>query len=351
VDEKRTDLKAALRELAAEEAADVGPHVGLKRLIAYRRGKLPVAEREALQEHLSLCPKCAERLLELRDFEATSAGGGAAGPESLRQSAWESLSQRLPWKVSAIRPITGGARRGAPRLRAPRFLVGLAAALLLAAIGLSVWSVVTIRQERQRLTRLEQQLQEREEALAAARLSLAEAGRQLAAARARPEREANRVHELEARVAELTSTLEDLKARQTPERRDQTAVASREIEVSVAPLFVLRGQEAPESGFLRGGGAVNAVQIPAQAKGFTAALSLDDHPAYDEYRLELIDRDGKVLWTARRPGKALLGDAGTTVSVQGLGPGRYRLRIEGLHPDKTELLADYLLDVVTADRR
>jgi hypothetical protein len=99
VNENRTDLKSALRELAAEEAEDIGPHAGLNRLIAYRLCTLPAAEREALQEHLSLCKQCAERLLELRDFEAASAGGGAAGPESLRQEAWESLARRLPWKV------------------------------------------------------------------------------------------------------------------------------------------------------------------------------------------------------------------------------------------------------------
>jgi Putative zinc-finger len=346
VDENRIDLKAALRELAAEESADLGPHAGLKRLIAYRRGTLPAAEREALQEHLSLCDRCARLLLELRDFEAASAGGEAAGPESLRQEAWESLARRLP----AIRPVAGAARHQEPRQRAPRFLSGLAAALLLAALGLSIWAVVTMQRERQRLARLEQRLDEREEALAAARRSLAEAERELAAARALPEREASRVHELEAQVAELTSALAELRrTRQAPERQGQTAVAS-EVAVSVAPRFALRGQKTPKSGFLRGGGAVNAVQIPAPAKGFKVAVSLDDHPGYGEYRLELLDRDGKELWTTRRPRTALLGDDGTSVSVSGLGPGRYRLRIEGLHPRGSDLLAEYLLEV-TADPR
>lgn len=350
MDENRTDLKAAFRELAAEESADVGPHAGLKRLIAYRRGTLPAAEREALQEHLSLCKRCAGLLVELRDFEAASAGGGAAGPESLRQDAWESLARHLPWKVSAIRPIAGATRRGSQRLRVPRFVMGAAAALLLALVGLTVWSAVTAQRERQRLALLEQRLEEREEALAAARRSLAAAERQLAAAR--PGREASRVHELKARVAELTSALEELRrTRQAPERQGQTTVASREIAVSVAPRFVLRGQETPTSGFLRGGGVVNAVQIPAQAKGFTVAVNLDDHPGYNEYRLELLDRDGKVLWTTRRPRTALLGDDGTSVSVSGLGPGRYRLRIEGLHARGSDLLAEYLLEVVTANPR
>jgi hypothetical protein len=52
-----------------------------------------------------------------------------------------------------------------------------------------------------------------------------------------------------------------------------------------------------------------------------------------------------VLWSGRRPGRSLLGDAGTSVSMNGLVPGVYRLRIEGLRPDRTELLAEYLLRV------
>lgn len=345
MDEKRPDLRAVLRELAAEEAADAGPHVGSKRLIAYRQGTLPAAERDALQEHLSLCKRCAGLLLELRDFEAASAGGEAAGPESLRQDAWESLTRRLPSKVPAIRPVAGAGRQTS-RVPASRHLYIAAAVLLLAVLGLSVWAAATIQQERQRLARLEQQLEEREEALAAAQSSLAQAERQLAAARAHPEPETRRVEELEAQVAELTAALEELRRTgQARESRDQTLVASQEIEVSLVPRFVLRGQETPESGFLQGGGAVNAVRIPAQADRFTLAVNLDDHSIFPEYRLELIDHDGQVLWTGRRPGRSLLGDAGTTVTVHGVGPGRYRLRIEGLQPDRTELLAEYLLAV------
>lgn len=338
MDEKRSDLRAALRELAAEEAAEIGPHVGLKRLSAYRRGHLPAAEREALQEHLSLCPKCAERLLELRDFEAASAGGGAAGPESLQEEAWESLSRHLPRNVSAILPVAGSGRPEVPRRqqRLRYFVYGAAAALLLVAI--SFWRMelpVTV---------------ERDEELAAARRSLAEAERQLAAARGhiqdlekRGEQPANRVRQLEAQVAELTSELEELRrSQQTPKGHDRVAVASREIAVSATPRFVLRGQEPP-GGVLQGGGAVNSVRMKGDR--FTAALSLAEHPVHEQYRLELLDRAGDVLWAARRPGQSLLGDAGTTISVQGLDPGLYRLRIEGLRADGSDLLAEYLLEV------
>jgi len=327
------------------EPGGIGPHVGLKRLIAYRQGTLPAAEREDLQEHLSLCPRCAERLLELRNFEAASARGDAAGPESLRQEAWESLAEHLPRKESTIRPITSAARRETPRRRIPAFVYAAAAALLLAVVGLSIWAVLTVRQERQRVALLEQQLEEREEALTAAQRSLAEAERQLAAARGSSGREASRIHELETRVAELIAALDALhRTSPAPERRDQIAAAQK-IEVSVAPRFALRGQENPDDAFLRGGGAVNPVRISTPADRFMVALSLADHPVFDQYRLVLTDRDGKMLWEGRRPGSALLGDAGTWVSLRGLGPGRYRLRIEGLHPDRRELLAEYVLEV------
>lgn len=346
MDEKRTSLKAALRDLATEESGDIGLHYGVKRLIAYREGTLPAAEREAVEEHLSLCPQCTGLLLELRDFEAAAARGDA-GPEPLRQAAWESLVQRLPAQTPAVRPIASAPREKPPLRRLLHFVVLAAAALLLAVAGLSVWAALTVERERERVARLEQQLEEREEALAALRRSLAEAERQLATARGPvqdPAKEpASRVEELESRIAELTSEIEEL--RRAPRGgTDRIAAASR-IEVSATPRFALRGQRSPGNDFLRGGGAINPVRTPSPADRFTVAINLADHPTYGDYRLELMDRDGEVLWAGHRPGKTLLGDAGTSVSVRGLTPGLYRLRIEGLHPDRSELLAEYLFQI------
>ncbi|MFL6196581.1 MAG: zf-HC2 domain-containing protein [Thermoanaerobaculia bacterium] len=305
------------------QSGGAGPHVGTKRLIAYRQGTLAEAEHEAVQEHLSLCPRCAGLLLELRDFEADAARDSGPAP----RQAWESFVRRLPAPAPAPPP---------PR-RIPRFLYAAAAALLLALLGLSAWMAVTAQRSRERLTHLEQQLKQREDALAALRRSLGEAERQLDAARGQS---SGRVAELEARVAALTSDLEQLRA-------SQPVVASRQIEALVAPRFALRGQEPGESGFLQGNGAVNPVL--AREGRFTLALSLAGHPAYAEYRLALFDGKGKALWSARQPGKALLGDAGTSIAVNGLSPGRYRLRVEGLQPGRADLLAEYLLAVERAD--
>ena len=94
MNENRTSFRAALRELAAEEAGGAGFHVGVKRLIAYCQGTLPAAESEAVQEHLSLCPRCTGLLLELRSFEAACASEGA-GPEAPRRKTWDFLVRRL----------------------------------------------------------------------------------------------------------------------------------------------------------------------------------------------------------------------------------------------------------------
>ena len=121
-------------------------------------------------------------------------------------------------------------------------------------------------------------------------------------------------------------------------------MASREIEISVAPRYVLRGHEAPSGAFLREG-AVSSVRAESPDRRFAVALDLAGHPTYDEYRFELIDRDGEVLWSGRRPGASVLGDDGTSVSIRGLDPGPFRLRVMGLKVAGDKLLAEHLLRI------
>lgn len=299
------------------ESGDVGRHYGLKRLIAYREGRLPAAESEKVEEHLSLCPRCTNLLLELRDFEAAVASG-ETGPESLRQEDWDALAQRLPAlpalsalpaKTPAIRPVPSTAseeRPGEPR----RFVsVALAAVLLFAVLGLTAWAAFTIVQERRQLASLERRLKERDAAVTALQRSLAEARRQLEAAR-------RQIQDLE----------KDRTGGKAPEKPGPAVMALREIEVSVAPRYVLRGHEASAVPVLRAG-EVSSVRASPDHR-IAVAIDLAGHPASEEYRFELIDSKGKALWSGRRLGASVLGDDGTSVSIRGLGPGLYRLRIK-----------------------
>ena len=312
---------------------DLRPHLGTRRLIAYREGKLTAAERDAVQEHLSLCPRCTGLLRELKDFEA-AAESGAMAPEPLRQEAWAGLVERLPAKPPVLRPVTPFPRsRARSMFRAATVAV---AALLLAVVGLGL----LVRMERQRLAGLERRLATREQTLSGLKLSLADAVRQLDAAH-------GRIRSLETESTSRADELERLRRNPPPAPPLPPAggdrLAAADLDVSLAPRFVLRGEESPEGEFLRSGGKENRVKT--EDGGFTVALGLPDSPAFPRVRLELTDRNDKVVWTGRRPGDALLGDDGTSLTIHGLKPGRYRLRVEGLQPDSTRFLAEYLLDV------
>lgn len=336
MDDRRTDLKTALRELAAGEVEALGPHLGWRSLLAYREGTLDAAEREALQEHLSRCGRCSDLLRELKDFEVAATGSGPRVPEPGKQEAWKSLLERLPHEAPPARPLAGPLPRAEPR-RTPRWALAAAAALLLTLVGLSLWTATTLRQERRRLASLAQQIEERERSLAELRRTLAEAESRLGAAN-------GDLAQQHVRVAELSAALEELRhAARAPEARDRPVLASRQVEVSVAPRLALRGQ--PQGTLLRAGGAVNPVRLPPGGEPLSLSLDLANHPHYGEYRLELLDRDGAVLWAVRRQAGAMLGDAGTTVAIGGLEPGRYRLRVEGARENGTDLLAEYVLEV------
>jgi tetratricopeptide (TPR) repeat protein len=79
-----------------EEVEAAGQHVELERLTAYYEGRMTTAEREELQEHLSLCVRCSALLRELHEFASDSGERGLSGPEHLEQEAWELLVQSRP---------------------------------------------------------------------------------------------------------------------------------------------------------------------------------------------------------------------------------------------------------------
>ena len=76
-----------------EEVGAVGQHVELERLTAYYEGRMTAAEREELQEHLSLCVQCSVLLRELHEF-AWDSERGLTGPEHLEWEAWEALQRQ-----------------------------------------------------------------------------------------------------------------------------------------------------------------------------------------------------------------------------------------------------------------
>ena len=136
------ELRDALDELAADLRSGRA-HPEPDALAAYHAGELPPAEERAIQDHLAACGECAGLLLDLEGLSQLDfgAGSGLAGKEEV----WRGLREAV---------AAGEQGKAAPRVLAfprrsvassPRWLQGLAAALLAATIGLSGW-VVSLRQ-------------------------------------------------------------------------------------------------------------------------------------------------------------------------------------------------------------
>lgn len=139
-------FRAAMSHLARETARE-SPHPAAARLAAYHRGEL--AEREAgiVADHLSVCPRCVQELLELAEFLDDE--GEEADAES-GERTWRAIEGEVsPAPTVAPAPLAPNLAPVIPL--APRRVAGLRpvfasrpfayglAAVLAVALGLSLW--------------------------------------------------------------------------------------------------------------------------------------------------------------------------------------------------------------------
>jgi DNA-directed RNA polymerase specialized sigma24 family protein len=91
-------LLRELHEFAADsvrqDAGAAGQHTELERLIAFDEKRVTEAEREEVLDHLNLCARCAALLHEFHEFSRDSGERGLTGPEHLEQEAWEALQRQ-----------------------------------------------------------------------------------------------------------------------------------------------------------------------------------------------------------------------------------------------------------------
>ncbi len=134
---KRTkDVEALTAELAAlaRETAGSGPEPETEELLDYLEGRLPPKAEAALQRRLVASPAATRKLLDLADLaEARTAPQPTAGADRTDEPA--DLAVHAAWRDFQRRR---GARPAVSR-RPPAWLAGLAAALLLAVLGLGSW--------------------------------------------------------------------------------------------------------------------------------------------------------------------------------------------------------------------
>lgn len=144
-DEQR--LRAGIRALAAEDRQGPGSHPSPDELLAYYEGDhegdhaedVSADERERIQDHLARCSECARTVLDLSSFPNVE-----PAREEDRLSDFDLAAE---WRRFQERAGTAPARPAkASPFASARLAYALAAALLLAVIGLSIW-VVRLREE------------------------------------------------------------------------------------------------------------------------------------------------------------------------------------------------------------
>jgi len=119
-------------------------------LAAYHAGKLGEAEARRLQDHLLACRECAALLLDLDGLADPGFGAGSLSVTD-REALWGRIAGEIrKAEASALAPVIP-IRRAVPPTR---WLQALAAALLVATVGLSVW-VASLRRTVEALNRPE----------------------------------------------------------------------------------------------------------------------------------------------------------------------------------------------------
>ncbi|HEY7213574.1 MAG TPA: zf-HC2 domain-containing protein, partial [Thermoanaerobaculia bacterium] len=123
------ELRDALNGLAARTASHPEPD----ELAAYHDGELPPERERRIQDHLVACRECAGLLLDLDGLADPGFGAGSGSSE--KESVWRGLQEEIG-KGATLAPVVS-IRRAA--YASPRWLQALAAALLVATLGLSAW--------------------------------------------------------------------------------------------------------------------------------------------------------------------------------------------------------------------
>jgi hypothetical protein len=296
-------------------------HPSLDELFAYRAGQLAAEAAEEVAEHLSQCPVCSARLLEIADFEGSVAS--ATGPATQRERAWERLSAAIRAPSAAPVPVSEtAAERTAPgraanargRGGSPRLAWTVAAVLALAALALTVVGGSALQRIRQRAVTAERSLQETR----TERQRLAD----------RVAAMTDRLGTSEAALAEARKLLEESRGERSAQIPDGGWPAR--ITVAVQPLFRQRGETIE---LLAPGDEPAELRPPDSGEPLILHADLTALAGYPQVILQLTDHRDRILWWQRLPGSRLTGDLGSRFEIRGLPTGSYTLTVEGWSAD------------------
>jgi hypothetical protein len=149
---RRETIDASVEDYAAEKRRAEDAHPEVEELVAYHDGGLDAEARERIREHLTFCRDCSGLVLDLAGFAEL------APPSEEHRLSAQDVAERKAELMARIRDeerpsakLLEFTRRPEPppaerRPPIPVWYHGLAAALLAATIGLSLWVVRLDRQ-------------------------------------------------------------------------------------------------------------------------------------------------------------------------------------------------------------
>ncbi|HEV2853365.1 MAG TPA: zf-HC2 domain-containing protein [Thermoanaerobaculia bacterium] len=124
---------------------DPEDHPAPEKLSAYQAKELPPEEADAIQEHLVQCAFCTELLLDLEGFLEPQEEEAREGVADLgAEAGWRKVREEMGWKGRSLSSPTVSRGFFASALGG----YSVAAALLVAAIGLAAWNLNLSREMR-----------------------------------------------------------------------------------------------------------------------------------------------------------------------------------------------------------
>jgi hypothetical protein len=259
-------------------------------LLGLATGEVSKAERERMADHLMSCSDCSE------EYQLTL---------SLKPLVDEATtSEKRPQRIRNFPPV--------------RALYAIAASMLIASICLGAWIFYLQREKRETISRLNEQLAEKERAIAAANESLDDARRRL-------EETPKRNEKYEVQIAELQKSIAEL--------------ARPQLNVPITDLD-------PQNSTRSGDDSSAVVSVPPNTNLFTLILNVSGEQSYSRYSIEIADERGKPVWSGSGlRTQSQLNNFTISLSRPMFPAGNYRIRLYGLQNGKRRLVESYFVRI------
>ena len=286
-------------------------HLNETEMIAFCRGEMAEAERDAARDHLAVCDYCIGLFRSARDFLEPADANDEEVTANQTSDAWKSLWQRVqtasPKTIEDASPNERQTefqrRRDRKFFSDWRVTYAMAASLLISfgVLGLLGWRLGQERQSRQQSEQAAAQLE-------------------------------NKQRELEQRLSQLEQTSKALDqereqrlAAEAERDQLQSLLASVQPERVVIPVypFTLSAE--------RGSGEDLNLSFKKGVQAVRLKLFQSKPYAFAEYAIELVDGNGRVVQGASRLRPASAdGALFVLLNRTSFSPGKYKLRLFGL---------------------